>query len=87
MEADHLHIFATVTSKGQITIPKAIRERLQIEAGQKLIFHAEGDLVEISKPVDLLDLAGSVETPEAVKGRPFGEIRELARQARGRVAG
>ncbi len=34
---------ATVTSKGQVTIPKAIRERLGIEAGADLEFRVEDD--------------------------------------------
>jgi AbrB family looped-hinge helix DNA binding protein len=37
---------ATVTSKGQVTIPKRVRERLQIEAGDRLEFVVteEGEL-------------------------------------------
>jgi AbrB family looped-hinge helix DNA binding protein len=34
---------ATVTSKGQITIPKEIRERLHIKTGDRLDFRVEGD--------------------------------------------
>lgn len=34
---------ATVTSKGQVTIPKEIRETLSIEAGTKLEFVVEQD--------------------------------------------
>lgn len=29
---------ATVTSKGQITIPKAVRERMGLEQGEKVLF-------------------------------------------------
>jgi antitoxin PrlF len=32
---------ATVSSKGQITIPKAIRERLAIQEGDRLIFSVD----------------------------------------------
>lgn len=84
MEATHLHILATVTSKGQVTIPKAIRDRLNLEAGQKLIFEAHGDSVQLSKPIDLLDLAGTVKTPKEIEGKPFDEIRAIARAARAR---
>ncbi|NOY64887.1 MAG: AbrB/MazE/SpoVT family DNA-binding domain-containing protein [Nitrospirae bacterium] len=34
---------ATVTSKGQITIPKKVREYLKIESGDKLEFFIEKD--------------------------------------------
>ncbi len=33
----------TVTSKGQVTIPKAIRDRLGLKAGHKVEFVAEPD--------------------------------------------
>jgi AbrB family looped-hinge helix DNA binding protein len=37
----------TITSKGQVTIPKHIRDSLQLEPGSKLIFdvNKDGDLV------------------------------------------
>ena len=34
---------ATVTSKGQITLPKKIRERLRLRAGDRVEFRIEGD--------------------------------------------
>lgn len=34
---------ATVTSKGQVTIPKAVRDRLNIEEGEKVLFRFETD--------------------------------------------
>lgn len=34
---------STVTSKGQVTIPKAVRDRLRLEAGDKLDFRVEDD--------------------------------------------
>jgi len=37
----------TVTSKGQVTIPKEIRQRLGIRKGTKVAFHLEGGQVEI----------------------------------------
>lgn len=36
-------MFATLTSKGQITLPKPIRERLGLVAGSKLDFVVEAD--------------------------------------------
>ncbi len=39
----------TVTSKGQVTIPKEIRETLGVIEGDKLIFLIEGDRVIMRK--------------------------------------
>ena len=42
---------ATLTSKGQITIPKAIRESLQIQAGDKIEFIITLEKEALLKPV------------------------------------
>ena len=34
---------STMTTKGQVTVPKAIRRRLGLKAGDKVEFVAEGD--------------------------------------------
>ena len=34
---------ATVTSKGQVTLPKALREKLQLSAGDRIEFILEKD--------------------------------------------
>lgn len=36
-------MLATLTSKGQVTLPKAIRDRLQLDAGAKLDFQLMPD--------------------------------------------
>jgi len=41
---------STVTSKGQITIPKAVRERLQLEPGDRVYFDVREDGAVILKP-------------------------------------
>jgi len=47
---------ATLTSKGQITIPKSVRDSLQLHAGDKIAFtlNPEGETIlkPISKTVD-----------------------------------
>ena len=46
---------SSVTSKGQVTIPKDIREALGVGEGDKIIFQADGDTVTIRKvPKDKL---------------------------------
>ena len=44
-----LHEVASVTSKGQITLPKAIRQLLDIAVGGKIAFDLRGSEVVVSK--------------------------------------
>ncbi|MEP6810796.1 MAG: AbrB/MazE/SpoVT family DNA-binding domain-containing protein [Chthoniobacterales bacterium] len=43
---------ATITSKGQITIPGPIRERLGLKAGQVLEFDEEAPFVKAHRVID-----------------------------------
>ena len=49
---------STVTSKGQITIPKVVRERLHLEPGDKVYFDVQDDgsvsMVTRKRPVESL---------------------------------
>jgi AbrB family looped-hinge helix DNA binding protein len=51
---------ATVTSKGQITIPKDVRERLGLEAGDRVVFVVQSDRDVVLKPAktDIRELHG-----------------------------
>lgn len=40
---------SSVTSKGQVTIPKDIRDALKISEGDKVVFRAEGETAIIRK--------------------------------------
>ena len=42
---------ATITSKGQVTLPKEIRAALRLETGQKLDFHLTDAGTVIIRPV------------------------------------
>ena len=56
---------ATVTSKGQVTIPRQVRERLGVRAGGRLRFAIEdGNRIVLSpRPRSLGDLAGMLGKP------------------------
>lgn len=43
---------AQVTSKGQVTIPKELRDRFGIEPGAQVHFAASGDGIRLRKVVD-----------------------------------
>jgi AbrB family looped-hinge helix DNA binding protein len=53
---------STVTSKGQVTIPKAIRDRLGLREGDTVHFreNAGGEVVLEADSVRLLDLFGAL---------------------------
>ena len=44
-----IHEVATVTAKGRITLPKAIRQCLDISVGDKIAFDLRGAEVAVSK--------------------------------------
>lgn len=56
---------ATVTTKGQVTIPKSIRDALGVEAGDRLEFLVRPDgVVELfARTRDLMSLAGLLGSP------------------------
>jgi AbrB family looped-hinge helix DNA binding protein len=77
---------ATITSKGQVTIPKAIRQALKVGAGDRLDFVLEGEGRVVVRPgvTDVTDLKGLLHRP----GRrrvSLGEMNAaIARQGRRR---
>ena len=52
----------TLTSKGQITIPREIRDRLGLKSGDKLAFTllSDGTLIVRAKTKRLIDIVGSL---------------------------
>jgi AbrB family looped-hinge helix DNA binding protein len=75
---------AKITSKGQVTIPKSVREALQLGKGDELLFRVQDARAVIAKTPDFLDLAGSVTVPPGKRGAPWAEV---IRDARGKRAG
>ena len=54
---------ATLSSKGQVTIPKAVRERLRINPGDRFKFFFHPDGVIILPKIPTKRLKGSVPKP------------------------
>ena len=71
----------TLTSKGQITLPKEIRERLGLKAGVKFDCYVDrdGQVVLVPLTVKLKDLIGIL--PYSGPPRTVEEINEAIAQA------
>lgn len=48
----------TVTQKGQITIPKKLRDKIGLSAYSKVYLTADKDSIKVTRTFDILDMAG-----------------------------
>jgi len=73
---------ARITSKGQVTIPKTVRDALELREGDEVLFRVERSRAVIAKTPSLLDLAGSVPVPAGKRGTAWDEVLRQTRQTR-----
>jgi antitoxin PrlF len=75
---------ATITSKGQITVPKAIRDALGVHPGDRQAFRTrdDGTVVVEAETVDLMTLHGTLKPKR--KGVTVEAMNEAIRRAAGR---
>ena len=76
-----------ITSKGQITLPKAVRAALAVEAGDRVFFRIgeDGVVVLEAETVDLSALRGSVRSRR--RRATVERMAEVVRQRGGRRGG
>ncbi len=75
----------SVTQKGQVTIPKKMRDKLGIKTNNKVIIKQAKDHIKILPPEpDLVDLAGTF-VPRANKGKSALKAREYMQRHYERV--
>lgn len=90
-----IHQVATLTSKGQITLPKPIRQALGVDAGGKLAFDLRGGEVVVTR-VDaehedpaigafLQLLTADIEGGRNIRGLPEDLARSMLQHAGHRV--
>jgi AbrB family looped-hinge helix DNA binding protein len=72
---------ATLTSKGQTTIPKAIRDSLSIKPGDRMTFSLlpDGTVLIRIKNRSALDLAGRLRKQGRKEGRKQVPVERLSR--------
>jgi antitoxin PrlF len=73
---------AKITSKGQVTIPKSVRDALQLHEGDELLFRVERSRAVTAKTADFLALAGTVAVAADKRGTPWDDIVRRARRER-----
>ena len=73
---------ARVTSKGQVTVPKAVREALGINEDDEVVFRVEGNRAVLAETPDFLELAGTVAVPAAKRNVAWDEVIRRTRAVR-----
>ncbi len=73
-------MLSTVTSKGQVTIPKEIRDLLHINSNDKVEFVLDGEKVVLVPVKTLKDLRG------AVRAKGVGDFAKERARAKAAVA-
>lgn len=69
-----MNVIAKLTSKGQVTVPKAVREALELTEGDSLVFQVEGKRAVVSKTLSLDELTGAVPIPPGKAGASWERI-------------
>ncbi|PYO57143.1 MAG: AbrB family transcriptional regulator [Candidatus Rokuibacteriota bacterium] len=78
---------ATLTSKGQLTLPKAIRDLLRVGTGDRVDFVVKDDGTVLLRPatVDVRELKGLLHR-KGLKPLSVGEMNAIIRRRGGRRA-
>ncbi|MGI8762091.1 MAG: AbrB/MazE/SpoVT family DNA-binding domain-containing protein [Jatrophihabitantaceae bacterium] len=73
---------ARVSSKGQVTVPKAVRDALAIKEGDEIVFRVEGNRALLARTPDFLSLADTIRVPAAKCNATWDEVIRRTRSAR-----
>lgn len=78
-------LISTITSKGQTTVPQAIRAALKVKPRQRLAWAVQADGSAVVRPqTSALALFGSLKAPKRFRGRDperQATMRAIARHA------
>jgi AbrB family looped-hinge helix DNA binding protein len=77
-----MEIAAKMSSKGQITVPKAVRDALGIGEGDSVVFRVEGNRAVLARTPDFLSLAGTITVPAARRNAAWDDVIRKTRSAR-----
>lgn len=77
-----MEITAKISSKGQLTVPKSVREALGLDEGDDVIFRVEGNRAVLARTPDFLSLAGSIAVPAAKRNAAWDDVIRKTRADR-----
>jgi len=80
-----MDVTAKVTAKGQITLPKAVRDALGLRRGDEVVFRVESGRAVLAKTPDFLELAGAVPVPPSKRGTSWDDARRRTRAVRAKA--
>ncbi|MDW3216742.1 MAG: AbrB/MazE/SpoVT family DNA-binding domain-containing protein [Ilumatobacteraceae bacterium] len=69
-----MEITAKISSKGQLTVPKSVRDALGLDEGDDVIFRVEGHRAVLARTPDFLSLAGSIAVPAAKRNAAWDDV-------------
>lgn len=80
-----MEIAAKMSSKGQLTVPKSVRDALGIDEGDEVIFRVEGNRAVLARTPDFLSLAGTIAVPAAKRNAAWDDVIRKTRSERAKA--
>jgi len=77
-----MDITAKLSTKGQLTVPKAVREALGLDEGDDVFFRVEGNRAVLARTPDFLSLAGSITVPARKRNASWDDVISATRRKR-----
>ncbi|MGD9754123.1 MAG: AbrB/MazE/SpoVT family DNA-binding domain-containing protein [Acidimicrobiia bacterium] len=77
-----MEIAAKLSSKGQLTVPKAVRDALGLAAGHDVVFRVEGNRAVLARTTDFLSLAGTIPVPAKRRNVAWDDVLRRTRAVR-----